>query len=160
MKVHEIMTPNPASCGPAESLTQAAKLMWENDCGFLPVVTEEGQVLGVITDRDICMAAATQGRRINDVAVREVLSGRVYSVGPEEDMQAALGVMQNRRVRRLLVINAAGALEGVLSLNDVVLNAQQQGPGKPELSYSDVIETYQSICGHFLHQDQFVPAGM
>ena len=61
MTVQELMTPFPATCGPADNLAQAAEHMWDADCGIVPVVDERGHVLGVITDRDICIAAATRG---------------------------------------------------------------------------------------------------
>ena len=78
MKVKEIMTANAKACTPSNSLADAARLMWDNDCGILPVVTEGGKVIGLITDRDICMAAFTKGRNLSDIAVEDVISGTTF----------------------------------------------------------------------------------
>src|SRR5688572_12044271 len=123
MKVKEIMTPNATSIWLTESLVDAAKLMWENDCGVLPIIKDGQKVIGVITDRDICMAVAVNDRSPSSISVEETMTGHVYSVNPEDDVDQALQTMQEHQVRRLPVINAEGELEGLVSMNDVVLHA-------------------------------------
>lgn len=151
MKVKEIMTTNTMTCTPANNLADAAGLMWDNDCGILPVVTEGGKVAGLVTDRDICMAAATKGRSLLNIAVEDVISEKVFACKPEDDIHIALNTMRENKVRRLPVVAADGKLEGILSMNDVVLNAEETSAKKaPELSYSDVVNTYKSICQHRL----------
>ena len=151
MKVKDVMTAGAKACMPETSLADAAALMWENDCGALPVVGVEDKVVGIITDRDICFGAATKSRLPSEIAVGEVITGEVFSCGPEDDIHEALKTMRRERVRRLPVVGDGGRLRGVLSMNDVVLKAHG-GEGKKgrELSYADVVETYKAICAHTL----------
>jgi CBS domain-containing protein len=155
MKVEEIMSTNAKVCTLTDNLSAAAGLMWENDCGILPVVAEGGKVVGLITDRDICMAATLKNRNLSNVAVEDVISGKVFACKSEDDVRSALKTMQENKVRRLAVVAADGTLEGILSLNDVVLKAEEQKEKKaPELSYGDVVKTYKSICQHRLPMQQ------
>lgn len=155
MKVKEIMSTNAKVCTLTDNLSAAAGLMWENDCGILPVVAEGGKVVGLITDRDICMAATLKNRNLSKVAVEDVISGKVFACKPEEDVRSALKTMQENKVRRLPVMAADGKLEGILSMNDVVLKAEEASDKKaPELSYVDVVNTYRSICQHRLPMQQ------
>ena len=142
MKVKDVMTPNAKAIWLTESLSDAAEMMWENDCGVLPIIKDGRTVIGMITDRDICMAVAMRDRNPSGVSVEEVMTGQVYSVNPEDDVDQALQAMKEHKVRRLPVVNDNGELEGILSMNDVVLAA---GEG---IDYSDVVKTYQAICSH------------
>lgn len=124
MKVQEIMNPVVRSCRPSDDLAWAAELMWENDCGILPVVGEDGVAVGMINDRDICMSAAMNRQNPTNLAVESVISGEVYACSADDDMQFALSTMREHRVRRLPVIDAKGKPIGMLSMNDLVLHAQ------------------------------------
>jgi CBS domain-containing protein len=149
MKVKEVMTPNAKACTPTTSLAEAAAFMWENDCGVLPVVTGGGKVVGIITDRDICMSAFINNRNLANIAVEDVISGKVYSVGPKDDVAKALETMRERKVRRLAVIDAEGGLEGILSLNDIVLKAREaKGKQVQGVGYKDIVDTFKAICAH------------
>ena len=149
MKVREVMTTDAKVCTLTDNLSVAAGLMWENDCGILPVVAEGGKVIGLITDRDICMAATLKNQRLSNIPVEEVISGDVYACKPDDDIRDALKSMQDHKVRRLAVVGNDGKLEGILSMNDVVLKAEEAREKKaPELSYGDVVNTYRSICQH------------
>jgi CBS domain-containing protein len=72
------MTSDVQYCGLETNSASAAKIMWDTDCGVLPVLNVEGQVLGMITDRDICMACATKNRAPSEITVRDTLSGKTY----------------------------------------------------------------------------------
>ncbi|HZT59064.1 MAG TPA: CBS domain-containing protein [Pyrinomonadaceae bacterium] len=149
MKVKDVMTRDAKTCGPQASLAAAAALMWENDCGTLPVVEDGGRVVGMITDRDICIGAATKNRAPSEIAVGEVITGEVYACAPDDDMREALETMRRERVHRLPVVGADGELRGVVSMNDVVLRAELKADGEaPELTYADVVQTYKAICAH------------
>lgn len=149
MKVKDIMTRDASVCELNESLAEAAKTMWDKDCGVLPVLKDGKEVVGVITDRDICMAMAMRDCNPSTVSAEEVISGAVYSVAPEDDVQQALQVMQEHKVRRLPVISPEGQLEGMLSMNDLVLKAEKESGRKtPTIAYADVIKTYKAICTH------------
>ena len=149
MKVKEVMTPNATAIWLTESLGDAAKLMWDNDCGVLPIIKDGRKVVGVITDRDICMAIAMRDTNPSCVSVEEVMTGQVYAVKPEDDVDEALREMQEHRIRRLPVVNVEGELEGILSMNDILLQAKKSnGAAADSIKYSDVVKTYQAICGH------------
>jgi CBS domain-containing protein len=158
MKAKDVMTPNVQTCMPETSLATAAMMMWEGDCGVLPVVNVSDKVVGMITDRDICMGAATKHRDPSTIAVSEVISGDTYSCKADDDVRAALTTMKEKRVRRLPVIDEEGNLKGILSMNDVVLRARENGK-KLDLSYADVIKTFQGLCAHRVPQTASAVAG-
>ncbi len=149
MKVKEILTADPKVCTTTTNLAEAASFMWDYDCGILPVVADEGRVVGLITDRDICIAGATNNRHLSNIAVEEIMTGQVYSCAPEDDVDKALDTMQQRKVRRLPVIAPDGTLEGILSINDLTLNAKETADKKvPGISFNDLVETYKALCAH------------
>lgn len=149
MKVREIMTPQAKTCTPTDTLAAASRCMWDNDCGILPVVKDGGKVVGLITDRDMCMAAAINNRSLSSIAVEDVISGKVYAVGPDDDVRKALETMSERKLRRLPVVAADGTLEGMLSMNDIVLRARETRNKKgTDPDYADVVNTYKAICAH------------
>jgi CBS domain-containing protein len=127
MKVQEVMTQDVKSCRPETNLAEAATILWDNDCGLLPVVDEAGKVVGVISDRDICMAVATKGRLASEITVQEVFNTRpVYSCTLDDQLPGALRIMQQHQVRRLPIVDRAGTLQGILSINDVILAANKR----------------------------------
>ena len=149
MKVKEVMTPNPTAIWLTESLADAAKLMWENDCGVLPVIKDGRKVVGMITDRDICMATAIKDSNPSAISLEEVMSPRVHSTNPEDDIAQALELMEAYKIRRLPVVDDEGELAGILSMNDVVLKAKAtDGEESPAIDHADVVRTYQAICQH------------
>jgi CBS domain-containing protein len=141
MKVRDLMTSDVKTCRPETNLAEAVKDMWEGDCGALPVVNDEGRVIGVITDRDICIALATRGRSADRIAVREVAQGHAYTCLSDDDATVALQTMKAQKVRRLPVVDADGHVRGMLSLNDVVTHAGAATP-------TEVVSTLASICEH------------
>ena len=146
MKIKEVMTPDAKAIWITESLADAAKTMWENDCGILPIIKDGRKVVGMITDRDICMATAVRDRNPSAISVEEVMNRIVYAAEAEEDIEQALQTMREHKVRRLPVLNLEGELQGIVSMNDIVLKA---GNGKkPQIDYGDVVKTYQAICEH------------
>lgn len=149
MKISDVMAKAVISCGPATNLAAAAALMWDNDCGALPVVDERGIVTGMITDRDICIAAGTRNQRPSDLTASDVMSGRVLACGPDDDLRVTLKTMAKARVRRVPVVTKEGALVGILSLDEVALRAQHHhGSDRPGVSYEDVMNTLRAVCGH------------
>ena len=146
MKVRDIMVKTPVFCRPDTNLAAATEKMWVHDCGMLPVVDDTLGVVGVITDRDICISLGTRNQKASDVLVRDVTSGKLHACSPEEEIHSALGTMEKGGVRRLPVVNREGKLMGVLSMGDITLHAQKtDGKKMPDLSSDDVVETYQGI---------------
>ena len=119
MNVADIMTTNVATCRAGDSLNSAAQLMWDHWCGALPVLGEGGAVLGLVTDRDVCMAAYTKGRRLDDIAVETAMSRPARTCLSTATVEEAEDLMMAHAVRRLAVVDAAGRLEGLLSIDDI-----------------------------------------
>ena len=145
MKVENVMTRNVRSCHPETNLSQVAALMWDYDFGAMPVVDDEDRVMGMITDRDIAIAASTKGRLATEITVDEVMSGNVYACALDEEISSALKTMRREKVRRLPVIGKDGRLAGILSINDVVLHA---GEARSEIPSDDVMSTFKAVCKH------------
>jgi CBS domain-containing protein len=145
MQVQQIMTSEIATCRPDTNLAVVAKLMWERDCGFVPVIDAAGKVAGVITDRDICIASATRRLLPEQIAAAQAMRrSPIQTAQPEDAIEKALGTMKQFQVRRLPVIAADGALRGVISINDIVLASQgKQGPAAAE-----IVSTLSAICAH------------
>ena len=110
MKVKEVMMGAPCYCQPETNLGSATELMWNANCGFLPVESADGKVIGVITDRDICIALGTRNRSAGEVTVAAVQTGKLYSCAPEDDIHMALQTLKEASVRRLPVISQSGML--------------------------------------------------
>jgi CBS domain-containing protein len=149
MEVRRIMTGNVAACSPDTSLSAAAGLMWRYDCGVIPVIDGNKKVVGVITDRDICMAAAMKNRPSSQIAVSEVISGEVFACAPKDEVSEALATMQRRQVLRLPVVDQDGTLQGILSMNDILLRAEDGRKSAGDgISYAEVVITRKVIGQH------------
>lgn len=149
MKVQDVMTSDVKYCAPDTNLAAAAAMMWENDCGALPIVADGGKAIGVITDRDIAIALGTTNKQASEIPVMKVMSAELFAAFPDEDIHTALKLMRKEKVHRLPVISTEGKLEGILSLNDVALHAvHPNGKAKPALNYEDVVSTLKAVCEH------------
>lgn len=150
MKVRELMSSKIESCTPGTDLAAASMIMWRDDCGIVPVVSPGTRRLeGAITDRDICMALATSGRRPGERTVGEVMARKPFTVQPDDDVHTALGTMGRERVRRLPVVDRDGALIGMISINDLILATIKGYRGiKVPLAAEDVLGTLRGICAH------------
>jgi CBS domain-containing protein len=125
--------------------------MAEIGCGVLPVVDLEQNVLGMVTDRDICLALTARDRKASEVAVREVARNDVFTCEAGDDVGDALAIMSACQVRRLAVLDEAGHLDGILSLDDVALAARALGPHDyTGPFYLDVAKTLKAICSQQL----------
>lgn len=146
MKVRDVMTEMAASCSMETNLGAAVEILWNRNCGILPVVNNEQQVVGVVTDRDICIALGTRNRLPGEITVGEIASGNVFACKLDDDIHTALATMAQGKVRRLPVISAEGKLQGLLSMDDIVLQSAAGMPAKPgELSHHEVVATLRTI---------------
>ncbi len=145
MKVRAVMERNVRFAGTHTSLADVARMMGEHDCGALPILDRE-KVVGMITDRDVCLAMADARQLPSEISAAQVMSRNVHCCGPDEDLVDALATMQNKRVRRLPVVDDDGKLRGILSMDDVVLFAEASKPeGRPRLGYGDAVNTLKAI---------------
>lgn len=146
MKISELMSRAPKACRETDTLDRAAQLMWENDCGFVPVVNEKGSLVGTMTDRDICMAAWTQGKPLNQVQVAWVSRHAVFTVNEADSIEAAELLMLRKQIRRLPVLDLEGRLVGVLSLGDLARRLDVvTTPRGPGVSRESVAQTLAGI---------------
>lgn len=147
--VADVMSQDVRACTPMQSLNEAARLLWNHDLGALPVVDDKGRPLGMITDRDICMAAYTQGRLLREIPVASAMSRHPFTCRPHDLLQTAEQTMASGKVRRLPVVDAQGVLVGLLSLNDVVLaRACLPFTSATERLAGGVIQTVAAISQH------------
>lgn len=160
MKVREITPPYVASCRPDTNLAAAAALFWEHDCGFLPVVDETYRVVGVLTDRDVCMAVATRPKLASEILVRDVMISPVHTIAANDTATQAMRVMRGHHIRRLPVTTADGVLEGVISLNDLTLAAHERKNESPRPpTYEEISLTLKTLCAHSRSRKGKVGAG-
>jgi CBS domain-containing protein len=118
--VSSIMTRAVVSCSGNDTLHRAAQIMWDRDCGAVPVVDAEGRAVGLVTDRDLCMAAYTRGRPLSAISVSSMLTGRLHTCAANTSIDEAMARMSDHRVRRLVVIDPNNRrLVGMLALADV-----------------------------------------
>jgi len=124
MKVKSIMKRDVAACHADDSMHEAARLMWDRDCGVVPVVERDGVTLeGVVTDRDLGMAALLSGRPIADLVVGDVMNREVCTCTEDDRLTDVHEIMRDAQIRRLPVIDEDGKLQGIVSLTDLVREA-------------------------------------
>jgi CBS domain-containing protein len=123
MKVEQIMNRQVEVCYPHDSLNRAAQIMWEKACGAIPVVDEGSKPTGFLTDRDVCMAAYTQGKPLEAMRVEGAMARKVVCCMADDDVSSAAQLMRQNGVRRLLVVGRDGTLQGLLSLDDLACEA-------------------------------------
>jgi CBS domain-containing protein len=149
MQVQQVMTRVVHTCGPNDTLNKAAQLMWEHDCGCVPVIDHEAKVVGLITDRDIAMASYTQGKLLEHIGISTVMSRDVRSCKATDRVSLAEERMRDHQVRRLPVTDAEGKIVGLIALNDIVLEAERErGAKRPEISTEEVAVTIAAVCRH------------
>jgi CBS domain-containing protein len=153
MKVAQLMTPAPLACGPEANLAEIAGLMWDANCGIVPIVDATGRVIGVVTDRDICIAAATRNLAPSQIRASELPYRAAVCCLPKDDVKTALRLMTQNRVRRLPVTNEEGALHGIVSIDDILLEANDMRSG---MAARDVVDALQAICARSLPVRQSV----
>ena len=125
MTVATVMTSAPACCTPSTSLTDVARLMVENDCGEIPVVEdlESRKLAGVITDRDIATRIVATGRNSAEARALDAMTSPAVSVHSDTSLQECCEMMETHQIRRVPVVDEAGAVVGIVSLADVVRSA-------------------------------------
>ena len=127
--VSEVMSTEVMSCHMHDSMNHAARLMWERDCGCVPIVDDHSRVIGIITDRDICMATYTQGKSLAELPVSLACSTDVKTCKISDSISYAEELMAKAQVRRLPVVDSAGVLAGIVSISDLAHHNQRAGTG-------------------------------
>lgn len=127
--VADFSTRNVTTCNAHDSAERAAQLMWDNDTGFLPVVDDDDIVVGAVTDRDLCMAAYTQGKSLAQIEVRSAASLGVVTVRGTDSVDSVEALMRKYRIRRVPVVDLEGHPTGVLSVADLARHMHRTSDG-------------------------------
>jgi CBS domain-containing protein len=148
MNVTDVMSRDVRVCRAEDTLNEAARMMWDGDFGCLPVVDDQKRVIGVVTDRDICMCAYIQGGCLASLSVGAAMSHGVHACHPTDSLAGAASTMQDHQIRRLPVVDDENRIIGVLSINDVARETERQkGNGRRrDLSPESFTQVMATIC--------------
>jgi CBS domain-containing protein len=147
MKVQDLMISDPVFCTPELNLGAAVEMLSKYNCGILPVVDAAGKVTGVVTDRDICIGLGMRNQSAAEIVVGELASPAVYVCKAQDDVRSALQTMAQKRVRRLPVVDAAGKLVGILSIDDIILHVKALGTYPDGPTNEEVVDSLRQIYG-------------
>ncbi|MDI9515093.1 MAG: CBS domain-containing protein [Bacillota bacterium] len=142
MKVKDVMTRNVAYINPASTVVEAAQLMQKHNVGSVPVCDENG-IIGIVTDRDIIVRNIAHGKDPHQTPVKDVMTSEVTSVDPETEIRDVFGIMSEKKIRRIPVVEN-NHLVGIVALGDVATSAKQDveisstladisSPSRPEM---------------------------
>ena len=150
MKLRDLMTVDVSCCTPETNLEAAGQMMWDKDCGAIPVLDTDDRPVGMITDRDIAMSAVLNHKPLWDITAGEVTANRgVFACNMDEDIQTALSSMQTHKIRRVPVVDDDGRLRGLLSIDDLIARSERGASNKqPPLSYDRMMSTLKAVCFH------------
>lgn len=155
MRIEQLMSRPVQTCHPEDCLDTPARLMWDNDCGAIPVVDADDKLVGIITDRDICMAAMFQARPLQAIPVAAVMTRKVHACDAADSVETAERMMQLRQIRRVPVLADGGRPVGILSLNDI---AREAGAARKNGNDREVVQTLAAICEPHAHALQVRPS--
>lgn len=152
MTIEPLMSREVHRCRPDDTLNAAALQLWECDCGALPVCTDDGagesQVIGMLTDRDICMAALFQGKPLHELKVADAMSREIRVAKIDDRIEDVELLMREVKIRRVPVTDETGRLAGIITLADFARAARGRAdsPHAGSVSERDVGHTLAAIC--------------
>ena len=147
MTVEQIMSKKAHSCRPTDRLSDTVGILASHDFGCIPVVQEGLGVIGMITDRDICLAAGKRKKPLSEMSVSDAMTRDVRCCNRADTLSAAQEIMRTHQVRRLPVVDESNQLVGLLSLNDIAREAVRGGPSaRGQVTREDVADTLAAIC--------------
>jgi CBS domain-containing protein len=147
MNASELMTTAVQSCRADDTLQRAVQIMWDHDCGVVPVVDGENRVIGMITDRDVAVAAYTQGHALWQIPVSTAMAKHVHGVSETDSLEMVEDLMRRVRVRRVPVLDWQGKLKGLVSLNDLARQVQRTASRKTDgLRPDSIAQTLAAVC--------------
>ena len=139
MKVSKIMTKNVGTCRTNESLAKAVEIMWQKDCGIVPVIDKKNKVMGTITDRDISIALTTRNRLASEITTGEVINGKIITCSPKDKVKNALKKMRKHQIKRLPVVKKNEKLVGIISITDILSMKKNKSLKK------EILKTFEAI---------------
>ncbi len=140
--VRDVMSAAVRTCHADDTLAVAARIMWEQDCGFVPVTDGVGRLVGVVTDRDACMSSYTQGKSLLAIPVSAAMATRVVTLHAADPLERAHELLRTHHLRRLPVVDGDHHVLGVVSLKD--LAAQALAADRPA-ALRDVAQTFGQV---------------
>jgi CBS domain-containing protein len=119
------MTKDPSCCVPSDSAQHAASIMRDEHAGIVPIVDDpqSRKIVGVVTDRDLCMNVVAEGRDPHAVTVEQCMTSKVVTCSPNDSVERATELMRENQIRRIPVVNEGRELQGIVALADVVERA-------------------------------------
>lgn len=156
MKVSEIMTDEVYACRPQDCANEAARIMWEHDCGCVPIIDESDRVVGMVTDRDICMAAYTQGLPLSSICIQSLMPERAFCCQPEDSIETLEEIMMGHQIRRVAVVDQDNRLQGIVSLGDmaVAIGREAGNESQKPLDRMLIAETLATVSEPRMLSDQ------
>lgn len=147
MRIKQIMTTDVCSCSPEDTLQDVAAIMWENDVGCVPLVDSGERVVGMLTDRDVCMSAYRRKMRLDQMLARDAMADLVLMCKPDDTLHEVEILMSANKVRRLAVVDNRSRLCGIVSLNDIARAAPmlKRAKEKPGLEAKHVAATLAAV---------------
>jgi len=145
MKIEDVMTRRVVAARADTDLAHVARLMWDNDCGCVPVVDAEDKVVGLVTDRDVAMSAHFQGRSLRELFAGACMAAELATCRPKDDAEDVLKLMGERRVRRIPVTDAGGRLVGLVAFADLFASASKAPKKKKKALNAALLEALTAI---------------
>ncbi len=125
MKVKKLMKTDVGWCNTVDDLTKAVAIMRVKDCGAVPVVDDEKKLIGIVTDRDICLAVAEIDKKPSEIKVSEVINGKIVVCSADDNLKTALKKMKRIKVKRLPVVGKNRKIVGILSITDFLVSLKK-----------------------------------
>jgi len=148
LRVSDMMTPYPVTCGTSASMNAVIRAMFKYGCNALLVVDGTGRLTGVLSERDVCRAMLAHGSALLELTVKDVIGHQVFSCSPNDSLECAADLMRDLHITLLPVTDGQGRPVGVLSIDEVL----------PELVYSplshfdrEAIRTFATLCDSHPH---------
>ena len=139
IRAHELMTRRVATVHPATSVERAARLMDECDCGALPVVGDNGVLIGMVTDRDITIRIVARGREVRNAIVADCMTDHVYACYAHEPIAECMRQMAHHRVRRMPIVDERGRLVGIVAQGDLARHSAQNAAADERRAVAQVV---------------------
>ncbi len=125
MKVKKLMTKSVGVCGEEESLAKAVEIMWQKDCGAVPIVNGKSKVIGMVTDRDVAVSVFLQNKPASVIRSADIINRKVLTCSSNDKIEKVLKTMKKRQIKRLPVVDKKRKLKGLISVTDILLASEK-----------------------------------
>lgn len=143
MHIKDAMTHPVVTCPVDSTGDMPARLMWEFDCGVIPLVDEDGRLAGMVTDRDLCMAAYTQNKPLSEIQVSSAMAKDVVRCHHDDSIETVESLMRDHQIRRVPVVDTDGRPVGLFAMNDLARLASR---AKKSGVDREVVRTLAAVC--------------